>query len=458
MLCCLIMAGGKGERFWPASSEKKPKQFLNILGTETMLQSTVKRLENLVLIENIFICTSIKHVELVKEQLPKLPIRNIIQEPIGRNTAPCVVLTSLIAEKYYGNVTLIVVPSDHKIEDEDKYIKDLRVAASFVEEKQDSICILGITPDRPETGYGYIKVDSLEKNIDNIDIFKVEKFVEKPDKKTAEEYLDSKKFLWNCGMFIWQTNTIKKLAQEFIPDIYTKLTDVMENFEDNSFEQKLFEAYEGIEGVSIDVGIMEKAKDIYIIPGNFRWDDVGTWLSVERNGYKDSSGNTFIGDIHAIQANNNFIMAGNKKIILMDIDDLFVIDSEQYIVIGKKELINNVAALKKQFEGSGIDNKSKTKSHILLDQKKLKITGSNMYTMDECVDNCSVEKNWNIKGSKDKEIGEVQLVFENDKNYIVGKSNEDNWFGVEVNHKTVETLKEMEADKVFKFFNNELSR
>jgi mannose-1-phosphate guanylyltransferase len=458
MLCCLIMAGGMGERFWPASSEEKPKQFLNIFGTDTMLQSTVKRMEKLVSIENIFVCTSKKHVGIVSQQLPKLPKRNIIGEPMGRNTAPCIVLTALIAEEYYGNVTLIVVPSDHKIESEENYIRDLIAASSFIEEKEDSICLLGITPDRPETGYGYIKVDKLEKNINKIDIFKIDKFVEKPDKATAEEYLRAGNFLWSCGMFIWKTNTIKKLAKELIPDIYIKLDNAMVDFNKNNFEESLLAAYESIKGTSIDVSIMEKAKDIFIIPGGFKWDDVGTWLSVQRNGEKDSSGNTFIGDIHAIEAKNNFIMSGGKKIILMDIDDLFVIDSDKYIVIGKKELISNVAALKKQFENSGITNKSITKSHILLDNQKLKSTGSTMYTMDECLDNCAVEKGWNIKTHENYEIAEMQLVLEDNKNYIVGKGAEDNWFGVEVNPKTVETLKEMETDKVLKFFQKELSR
>lgn len=458
MLCCLIMAGGKGERFWPASSEEKPKQFLNIFGTETMLQNTVKRMEKLVLIENIFVCTSKKHVSLVVEQLPNLPERNIIQEPIGRNTAPCIILTALIAEEYYGNVTLIVVPSDHKIEAEENYIQDLRAASSFVEEKQDSICLLGITPMRPETGYGYIKVDKLEKCINKIDIFKIDKFVEKPDLNTALEYVESGKYLWNCGMFIWKTNTINALAKELLPNVYATLNNAMKNFNKDSFETSLLNAYENIEGVSIDVSIMEKAENIFIIPGAFKWDDVGTWMSVQRNGYKDSSGNTFIGDIHAIEAKNNFIMSGTKKIILMDIDDLFVIDSDNYIVIGKKELINNVAALKKEFEGPGMNYKSKTKSHILIDKQKLKTTGSSIYTMDECVDNCSVEKGWNIKTHKNYEISEVQLVLEDHKNYIVGKNIKNNWFGVEINPKTVETLKEMEDDKVLKFFYNEVTR
>jgi len=344
------MAGGKGERFWPASTEEKPKQFLNILGAETMLQSTVKRMEKLVAIENIFICTSTKHVELVKQQLPKLPIKNIIAEPIGRNTAPCIVLTSLIAEEYYGEVTLIVVPSDHKIDEEEKYIDDLRAGSCFVEEKPGSICILGITPDRPEAGYGYIKVDRLEQTVNEIDVFKIEKFVEKPDEKTAKEYVESGKFLWSCGMFIWKTSTIKALAKEFIPDIYTNLKSAMKDFNNNIFSESLLKAYESIKGISIDVGIMEKSEDIFIIPGSFKWDDVGTWMSVQRNANKDVSGNTFIGDIHAIEAKNNFIMAGDKKIILMDVEDLFVIDSENYIVIGKKKLINNVAALKNEFE------------------------------------------------------------------------------------------------------------
>lgn len=457
MLCCLIMAGGKGERFWPASTEEKPKQFLNILGNKTMLQDTVKRMEKLVPIENIFVCISEKHLKLLKEQLPKLPERNIIKEPMSRNTAPCIVLTSLIAEQYYGNVTLIVVPADHKIDEEENYIKDITAASSFISEKQDSICLLGITPDRPETGYGYIKADKLEKEIHNTKIFKVDKFVEKPDRKTAETYINEGNYLWNCGMFIWSTNTIKMLARELIPDIYYKLYSAMKNFNNNNFEKSLYAAYESIKGVAIDVGIMEKAQDIFIIPGSFKWDDVGTWLSVERNGAKDNKGNTLIGNTHAIEGKNNFIMAGNKKIILMNVEDLFVIDSDKYIIIGKKEEINNVPALKKEFENSDMANSSKIINHLSIDRKVNNIAGSRIFEMDECVDNCRIEKVWNKKTEKKYKIAEVQLVFENDKNYLVGKSVYGTWFGVEVKSTMVQALKEMEDDKVFKFLYSKLS-
>jgi mannose-1-phosphate guanylyltransferase len=449
------MAGGKGERFWPASTEEKPKQFLNILGNETMLQNTVNRMKKIVPIENIFVCISNKHVKLVKEQLPNLPERNIIKEPVSRNTSPCIVLTCLIAERYYGNVTLIVVPADHKIDEEENYIKDITAAASFVSEKQDSICLLGITPDRPETGYGYIKVDKLEKETHNTKIFKVDKFVEKPDRKTAETYVNEGNYLWNCGMFIWTTNTIKTLAKELIPDIYYKLFNAMKNFNNNNFEKSLYAAYESIKGVAIDIGIMEKAKGIFIIPGSFKWDDVGTWLSVERNGAKDNKGNTLIGNIHAIEGKNNFIMAGNKKIILMDVEDMFVIDSDKYIIIGKKEQINSVAELKKEFEST---DRAQISNHVSIDSRVKNIAGSRIFEMDECVDNCRVEKVWNKETEKKYKIAEVQLVYENDKNYLVGKSVYGTWFGIEVKNTMVQAIKDMEHDKVIKFLYARISQ
>lgn len=457
MLCCLIMAGGKGERFWPASTEEKPKQFLNILGNETMLQNTVNRMKNIVPIENIFVCINSKHLKLVKEQLPMLQERNIIKEPISRNTSACIVLSSLIIEKYYGSVTLIVVPADHKIDEEENYIQDIRDAVSFVEEKQQSICLLGITPDRPETGYGYIKVDKIEEHIGKSKIFKVERFVEKPDKKTAEEYVKEGKYLWNCGMFIWSTSTIKTLAQEFIPDIYYKLNNAVKNFNNNSFEKSLLDAYESIKGVAIDVGIMEKSKDIFIIPGSFKWDDVGTWLSIERNGAKDNKGNTLIGNIFDIEGKNNFIMAGNKKIILMNVEDIFVIDSDKYTIIGKKEQINSVASLKREFENSDTVNETKIKTHVSAYDKVKNLEGSGIFHLDECTDNCSIEKVWNRETEKKYNIAEAQLIYENDRNYLVGKSVYGTWFGVEVKNSIVPALKEMEDYKIFKYLDRKLS-
>ena len=189
MLCALIMAGGKGTRFWPLSTEEKPKQFLNLIGDKTMIQMTIDRVKPIIPIERIFVCTGEKYIDLVREQLPELPIRNIIVEPEGRNTAPCIALSALVIKRYYKNATMVVLPSDHLISNEDRFRDILLDGEEYLKENGKSILTLGMTPNRAETGYGYIKSTDDKSIVNNSEVIKVEKFVEKPNKEKAEEYL-----------------------------------------------------------------------------------------------------------------------------------------------------------------------------------------------------------------------------------------------------------------------------
>src|SRR3712207_4926705 len=208
MLCALIMAGGKGTRFWPLSTEKKPKQFLNLLGQDTMIQMAVKRLLPIIPMERIFVVTSKEYVPILKEQLPNINNENIIVEPIGRNTAPCIALSAFHINKRYKDATMIVVPSDHLIKKEDEFLEVIKEGEKFIEEHKDAIATIGIEPTRAETGYGYIKYD---KEL-NDKIVKVERFVEKPNLEKAEKYFNSGEYLWNSGMFMWKAENILKLV------------------------------------------------------------------------------------------------------------------------------------------------------------------------------------------------------------------------------------------------------
>lgn len=346
MLCALIMAGGKGERFWPLSTDEKPKQFLKLLGEETMIQMTVNRLKDLIPVERIFVVTGERYVNLVKEQLPELSNRNIIVEPMGKNTAPCIALSAFQIEKYYEDATIAVLPSDHLIKDEKKFRSVIAAAYSFIEEHEDSILTLGMSPDRPETGYGYIKCSTTHFIVSGLKVRKVETFVEKPNQETAEEYLENGNFLWNGGMFVWKAKNILSLTEKYIKNTYDVLREITCSLE-GEYEENLKDNYNLVDSVSIDYAIMEKAENIYVIPSEFGWDDVGTWYSVERYSNKDENNNVCLGNIININSKNNIIVGNNKPVIISGLDDIFVVESDDVILIGKKEDINHIKDIKK---------------------------------------------------------------------------------------------------------------
>lgn len=336
MLCGLVMAGGRGERFWPLSTEEKPKQFLNLLGEDTMIQMTVKRLLKIMPIERIFVVTAEKYMVLVKEQLPFLPDRNIIIEPVGKNTAPCIVLSAFLIEKYYKDATLAVLPSDHFIKDEEAFNKTLKSAEEFVKKEDNSIITLGIVPDRPETGYGYIKYMGVDENIQGFKIYHVERFVEKPDTETAKDFIKNGNYLWNSGIFVWKTSTIKNLAEKFLSNTFESVREISDAFHEDDFNEVLKSKYNQVDSISVDFGIMEKADEIYVIPSDFGWDDVGTWKSIERYLKKDTDNNVSIGQIMNYNSRNNLVVGDGKKIALIGIEDIFVIDTKDILLIGRK--------------------------------------------------------------------------------------------------------------------------
>ncbi|MBZ9609317.1 mannose-1-phosphate guanylyltransferase [Clostridium estertheticum] len=345
MLCALIMAGGKGTRFWPLSTEEKPKQFLKLLGEDTMLQMTVNRLEKLVPIERVFIVTGKCYVDLVKEQLPKLPLSNIIIEPVGKNTAPCIALSAFHINKIYEDATIAVLPSDHLIKDEDKFLEMLSAGDEFVSKNEQSIVTIGLRPDRPETGYGYINFGDINCTINSYEVRSVNRFVEKPNLEKAKEYLEDGHFLWNGGMFIWKVANILRLISLHLENTFDVLSEIAATSEEN-YERVLEEKYNEVDSVSVDYAIMEKADEIYVIPGEFGWDDVGSWSAIERYQRKDEFNNVCLGNVKNIEANNNIVVSSNKPIVLVGIDNIFVVESDDMIFIGKREEMETIRELK----------------------------------------------------------------------------------------------------------------
>lgn len=340
MFCALIMAGGKGTRFWPKSTEKMPKQFLKLIDERTMIQLTYDRLLKTIPAERIFVVAGERYKELVKEQLASLPERNIIIEPEGRNTAPCILLASLYIKQIYENATIAVLPSDHAIKNGEEFCDILNTAKDYVENKnKQAIVTIGITPNRPETGYGYIKFKK-----EDGEVIKVERFVEKPNIETAKEYLSQGGYLWNAGMFIFDAgNMLNELEQNY--SSYGILNN-LPKIESSNYKEQLDKLYQKCESISIDYAVMEKSKNIYVIPGDFGWDDIGTWNSLERYKEKDKSDNILNGNIKNYNSKNNIIYAGDKKVILLDAENIFCIDTDEVLVIGNKESISKVHELR----------------------------------------------------------------------------------------------------------------
>ena len=347
--CALIMAGGKGTRFWPKSTDEKPKQFLNLIGNQTMIQMTYDRINKLISKEKIFVVTCKKYKELVQEQLPELPEKNIIIEPEGRNTAPCILLATLYIKQFFENAEIAVFPSDHIVNDEDMFVDELKLALDYIEnENQNAIITLGISPNRPETGYGYIKCSDEIARKDKFDIVKVERFVEKPNIEKAKQYLEDGKYLWNAGMFIFHADYMLEELRNNLPDEYQLLVN-LPRISEPDYTVKLEEKYSQCESISIDYAVMEKSNNIYVIPSKFGWDDIGTWKSLQRYIEEDNDSNIIKGDVDTYNSKNNVIYAGDKKIIILGLDNIFCIESDNMIVIGNKDELNNVHEYRKKY-------------------------------------------------------------------------------------------------------------
>ena len=348
------MAGGKGERFWPRSRVKLPKQFLSLTDDgKSMIQHTVERLKKILNIENIFVVTNYSYVNLVIEQLPDLPIKNILVEPESKNTAPCIGLAAIHIRKKYKNSKMIVLPSDHLIKFNELFIDTLEIGLEAIE-KNDNIITIGITPTYPETGYGYInfKRNTSINKIKNI--YEVIKFVEKPNFKKAKQYINTGEYLWNSGIFIWNTDTILKCFEEFTPEIYKGLVQIEKFINTESYEKTLKEEYIKFHATSIDYAIMEKVKSIYVIPGNFGWDDVGSWLSLERIKEADNNGNIILGNIIKIKTSNSIIQGSNKLIATVGLDNIIIIDTEDALLVCNKAHTQDIKEIVEKLKSNGM--------------------------------------------------------------------------------------------------------
>jgi mannose-1-phosphate guanylyltransferase len=334
----VIMAGGVGTRFWPRSREKSPKHLLHIVGKETMLQQTVKRLEPMVDSRNVFVVTNRLQKSQIAKQLSKVPEGNIIVEPVGRNTAPCIGLAALHIHRLDPDAVMVVLPADHLIQNEDEFRSVLKIAVETAA-NSDSLITIGMTPTHPETGYGYIQYMS-DRTPDNpyydAGVRKVKTFAEKPNLQTAEQFLASGDFLWNSGMFVWRAGAILKQIERTLPELWTELSKVVPEMGTSRYPAAVETAYGIIRGISIDYGVMEKADDVFVIPASFGWNDIGSWDEVYRVGGKDDRGNSITGKVIQVDVANSLIYSPEKLVAAVGVEDLIIVNTDDALLVCRR--------------------------------------------------------------------------------------------------------------------------
>lgn len=351
----IIMAGGIGSRFWPISRTSYPKQFIDILGTgKTLIQNTYDRFLKICPKENIYVVTNENYTGLVKDQLPDMTDSQILTEPVMRNTAPCVAYGSFKIDSLNSDAVIVVAPSDHLILDEAAFVaaieKSLQTAA-----EQDCLITLGIKPSRPDTGYGYIQYTD---EAINGDFHKVKTFTEKPTLELAKTFIQSGDFLWNAGIFVWSAKTIVEAFGSHLPDMYEIFAEARSAYNTENEKPHIHQAYQQCVNISIDYGIMEKAENVYVLPSEFGWSDLGTWASIYQLAEKDYVGNAVIPSEKVIMYDSSNCMVNvpaEKLVILSGLHDYIVVESNNTLLIcprDQEQQVKQVVADVKQKFGT----------------------------------------------------------------------------------------------------------
>lgn len=336
----VIMAGGVGSRFWPMSRAARPKQFLDILGTgNTLLEITFDRLKRIISTENILVVTNRDYGLLVREQLPDIPERNILLEPSRRNTAPCIAYASYKIRERNPAARMVVAPSDHLILKEDKFLNVVQDGLQFVAEEK-ALLTLGITPSRPETGYGYIQANGpgkMAKKVSNLK--RVKTFTEKPDLKLAKVFLESGEFFWNSGIFFWSVESILDAFNAYLPEMYAVFSEGEGKYDKPAETAFIEYAYSDCKNISIDYGIMEKAENVFVITSDFGWSDLGTWGSLHDHLEKDRQDNAVVGkevmtyDVKGCLVN----VPQDKLVVLQGLEDFIVVETNDVLLVCRME-------------------------------------------------------------------------------------------------------------------------
>lgn len=328
---CVIMAGGAGTRFWPMSRESKPKQFLDILNSgSTFIRNTFERFINIIPVENIYVSTNSEYKEMVLAEIPELKPEQVLCEPIGRNTAPCIAYAAMRINAINPNASIVVTPSDHYITNEIHFCEVIQQGLDFVEDK-DLLLTIGLTPTHPNIGYGYIQINHNDKIGD---FNKVKTFTEKPNLELAQVFVDSGEYFWNSGIFIWKVSSILSAIKTFLPEIYDTLDSIKEFYGTPQEQEKINQVYGECRGISIDFGVMERAENVYVRCSSFGWSDIGTWGSLYEHSNKDNVGNTESENTFVFNTTNCLIKIPKDRVAIIEgLEDYIVVDTDDVLMI-----------------------------------------------------------------------------------------------------------------------------
>ncbi len=339
----VIMAGGGGTRFWPWSREAQPKQMLPIISQKSMIRETVERLLAFIPRDNLFIVTSQSQASGLRKEVPQIPPKNLILEPVGRNTAPCLCLAAMHIAKRDAQAVMAAVPADHDVQDRKGFARTIKAGVRFAS-KRDFLVTLGVRPDSPETGYGYIQRGARLERIGKIEVFQANAFREKPARPRAESYVRRGDYFWNSGIFIWKAALFLKAAKDLLPDVYRRMK-ALEPALGTSREEKILQRiYPGMQSVSVDYGILEKADRIAVVEAQFSWSDVGSWAALERIWPRDKNGNVSHPGktLLAIDSSGCLVRAEKKLIAAVGVKDLVIVEAGNAILVCPKQRSQDV--------------------------------------------------------------------------------------------------------------------
>ena len=355
MIHGVIMAGGSGTRFWPQSRRNRPKQLLNILGDKTMIRTTVERILPVIPFDRIMVITAQSHEEEIRNELPELGAEMIVGEPLGRNTAPCIALAAHKLYKKDADGMMAVLPADHLIGNTMAFLAALADGAAVVSQ-EDYLLTFGIVPHRPETGYGYIRLGPSVVSGGSAAVYRVERFVEKPDRVTAEGYLASGNYMWNSGMFMWRTAAILRAFETHLPALDSAIKEILPALNTPDEAVALKEAYAKIEGISIDYGIMEKAENVACMPIDVEWNDVGSWSSLEDVWTADQRGNCTKGEVVLLDCKDCIVSSPHRVTTVIGAKDLVVVDTPDALLVCRKDRCQDVRRLQEALAERGYDH------------------------------------------------------------------------------------------------------